>query len=76
MYKSTRLFVDLLLHSDEHSLVLFEVLRQLLDKPDPEKYEKIVLENSERKLVHFLENIYVKWRGECYVNIRLRISLE
>ena len=53
MYKSTRLFVDLLLQSDAHSLVLFEVLRQLLDKPDPEKYENIVLENSERKLYIF-----------------------
>ena len=41
MYKSTRLFVDLLLQFDEHSWVLFEVLRQLLDKPDAEKYDQI-----------------------------------
>jgi hypothetical protein len=37
MYKSTRLFIDLLLQFDEHLFVLSEVLRQLLDKPDLEK---------------------------------------
>lgn len=46
MYKSTRLFIDLLLQFDEHSWVLFEVLRQLLDKPDPEKYEQNFIERK------------------------------
>jgi len=38
MYKCTRLFVDLLLLFDEQSFVLHEVLRQLLEKPDSDKY--------------------------------------
>ena len=37
MYKSTRLFIDLLLQFDEHLSTSVEVLRQLLDRPDPEK---------------------------------------
>ncbi|CAF3731179.1 unnamed protein product [Adineta steineri] len=48
MYKSTRLFIDLLVQFDEHLLVLFEVLRQLLDKPDLDK--KYVRE-VERKML-------------------------
>ena len=37
MYKTTRLFIDLLLQFDDYLMIFFEVLRQLLDKPDPEK---------------------------------------
>ncbi|CAF4481907.1 unnamed protein product [Rotaria socialis] len=48
MYKSTRLFVELLLQFDEHLFVLWEVFRQLLDKPDADKK---YLREVERKML-------------------------
>ncbi|UJR09056.1 hypothetical protein I4U23_013304 [Adineta vaga] len=55
MYKSTRLFIDLLLRFDEHLSILIEVLRQLLAKPDLDK--KYLLE-IERKMLcqHTMKN--------------------
>ncbi|CAF0807573.1 unnamed protein product [Adineta ricciae] len=55
MYKSTRLFVDLLLRFEENFVILLEVLRQLLAKPDPDK--KYVRE-VERKMLcqHTIRN--------------------
>ncbi|CAF1284573.1 unnamed protein product [Adineta ricciae] len=55
MYKSTRLFVDLLLRFEENFGILLEVLRQLLAKPDPDK--KYVRE-VERKMLcqHIIKN--------------------
>ncbi|CAF1186868.1 unnamed protein product [Rotaria sordida] len=57
MYKSTRLLIDLLLQFDEHLFILFEVLRQLLDKPD---LEKKYLREVERKILcqHAIKNLF------------------
>ncbi|CAF4218079.1 unnamed protein product, partial [Rotaria sp. Silwood2] len=75
MYKSTRLFIDLLLQFDEHLFILIEVLRQLLDKPD---LDKKYLREVERKMLcqHAIKNLFRTIKKKVLLKTRDDIERE
>ncbi|CAF1362617.1 unnamed protein product [Rotaria sp. Silwood1] len=75
MYKSTRLLIDLLLQFDEHLFILFEVLRQLLDKPD---LDKKYLREVERKMLcqHAIKNLFRTIKKKVLLKTRDDIERE